>query len=465
MRLFFTLIFFLTLTLSACGGRTNAKFENLTPEQKQAFSIEEKRKFIHSLVCENFGDEIFRYKKDKVNKEFSHLHKYFYDYPFHFNILKANGLYELRKRQVQLMLEAKGIYSFDADFKDWNPPLVSELNCDTRLNEWVKLREEWEELRKVLPIEMYKQFTIWDRVGYWLEDATNWLGNMFNALLAFSIIAAVTIFSAKLHYELLIVKNRDSLFPLLIATPLSAMYFQMHLKKILDPTFTFWWRVLIATILLNLVFFLFSAIFNFFNRNKLSIDTKFTPKQEWESSITNIFCEKLCNLFDKGNLSQIDEMVSSDPELINSFNSNGLTPFQYLISKGSLLSEFDLAVANFLITRGADVNLPTHDERKWTPLHMITALGEATNEFHEKFTKLLLENNANPDATTPTGFTPLHFIAMNGSAESMGVLNQLIKFNPNPFATTSDGVTSWRMLWQHGQEVFEALENFEKRYF
>lgn len=54
---------------------------------------------------------------------------------------------------------------------------------------------------------------------------------------------------------------------------------------------------------------------------------------------------------------------------------------------------------------------------------------------------------------------------MNGSAESMGVLNQLIKFHPNPYATTSDGVTSWRMLWQHGQEVFDALEDYEKRYF
>ena len=254
MRLFFTFIFVVTITLSACGERTNAKFENLTPEQKQAFINEEKRTYIHSLVCENFGDEIFRYKKDKANNEFSHLHKYFYDYPFHFNILKANSLYELRKRQVQLMFEARGIYGFDTEFKDWNPPLMSELNCDERLSEWINLRDEWEELRKVLPIEMYKQFTIWDRVNFWLDDVTDWLSKMFYATLAFLIVAGVTIFSAKLHYELFIARNRDSLYPLLIATPLSAMYFQTHLKKILDPSFTFWWRVLIASVVLSLTF-------------------------------------------------------------------------------------------------------------------------------------------------------------------------------------------------------------------
>lgn len=464
MRLFYTLLFILTLTLSACVGRTNAKFENLTPEQKQAFITEEKRKYINSLVCEQFGDEIFRYKQDKVNKDFSQFHKYFYDYPFHFNILKANGLYELRKRQVQLILEAKGIYGFDADFKDWNPPLVSELNCDERLNEWVNLRNEWEELRKVLPIEMYKQFTIWDRVSYWLDDATDWLSKLFYAALAFLIIAAVTTYAAVLHYALLIKKNRDGLW-LLLVTPLSALYFQKHLTSLWDLNSNFWWRLVITSALLSLLFsciaFLAEKfIFKFSADNSSTLQKLKTPSQ-----VIRVLHEQICIAIDSQDIARIDELLSDNTDSLQFFDINGLTPFQYLISKGKSLNESDFLIAELLISYGADVNLPTLDEREWTPLHMIAALGEDANELHEKFTTLLLENSASPDATTPTGFTPLHFIAMNGSAESMGVLNQLIKFHPNPYATTSDGVTSWRILWQHGQEVFDALEDYEKRYF
>jgi hypothetical protein len=464
MRLFITLILFLTLTLSACGGRTNTKFENLTPEQKQVFITEEKRKYIHSLVCEKFGDEIFRYKQDKANRNFSHLHKYFYDYPFHFNILQASGLYELRKRQVQLMLEAKGIYGFDADFKDWSPPLMSELNCDERLNEWANLRDEWENLRKVLPIEMYKQFTLWDSFSYWLDDATDWLSKLFYATLAFLIIAAVTIYAAALHYELLIKKNRDGLW-LFLVTPLSALYFQKHLKSILDSNSTFWWRLLIASVLLSLLFSCIAFLSEklFFKNSKNNSST--LQKLKTPSQVLEVLHEQLRNEIDSQDIARIDDLLSVNTDSLKFFDINGLTPFHYLISKGQSLNESDFLIAELMISFGADVNLPTHDEKEWTPLHMISALGEHASEFHEKFTKLLLENGANPDATTRTGFTPLHFIAINGSAESMGVLNQLIKFHPNPFATTTDGVTSWRMLWQHGQEVFDALEDYEKRYF
>ena len=464
MRLFFTFIFVVTITLSACGERTNAKFENLTPEQKQAFINKEKRTYIHSLVCENFGDEIFRYKKDKANKEFSHLHKYFYDYPFHFNILKANSLYELRKRQVQLMFEARGIYGFDTEFKDWNPPLMSELNCDERLSEWINLRDEWEELRKVLPIEMYKQFTIWDRVNFWLDDVTDWLSKMFYATLAFLIVAGVTIFSAKLHYELFIARNRDSLYPLLIATPLSAMYFQTHLKKILDPSFTFWWRVLIASVVLSLTFSCISFFLKKVVFKKTSDNSNSSRDEKLDTQITTNLHELLTKAITSCDRSRINNLLSNSTEALNFFDSNGLTPFHFLLKKGRLLNESDLHIARLMISYGADVTLPTKDEREWTPLHMLASIGKDTNEYHGKIANLLLENGADPDSTTPLGYTPLHFIAMNGNLESLGVLQQLINFNANPYCTTSDGVTNWRILWQHGEEIFETLHAYEKRY-
>jgi ankyrin repeat protein len=117
-----------------------------------------------------------------------------------------------------------------------------------------------------------------------------------------------------------------------------------------------------------------------------------------------------------------------------------------------------------MISYGADVTLHTKDEREWTPLHMLASMGKDTNEYHGKIANLLLENGADPDSTTPLGYTPLHFIAMNGNLESLGVLQQLINFNANPYCTTSDGVTNWRLLWQHGEQIFETLHAYEKRY-
>ena len=77
---------------------------------------------------------------------------------------------------------------------------------------------------------------------------------------------------------------------------------------------------------------------------------------------------------------------------------------------------------------------------------------------------MLLEIGATVEAKTPRGWTPLHLIAINGAKESIGVLEKLIAHRANPFAIADDGVSNWRMLWQHGKEIFDLLDQYEKQY-
>lgn len=100
----------------------------------------------------------------------------------------------------------------------------------------------------------------------------------------------------------------------------------------------------------------------------------------------------------------------------------------------------------------------------WTPLHVVASLGEGTRPEHGEIAATLLDAGANVESNAPLGWTPLHMIAINGSSESIPVLNVLFRYKANPLALANDGITNWRMLWQHGQAIFSLIDQYEKKY-
>ena len=89
----------------------------------------------------------------------------------------------------------------------------------------------------------------------------------------------------------------------------------------------------------------------------------------------------------------------------NALNAKGESPLMIAAIKG------DIAVADQLIKKGADVN-----KTGWTPLHYAASGGNAD------IIKLLLEKNAYIDAESPNGTTPLMMASMYGSTAAVKLL-------------------------------------------
>jgi len=110
-------------------------------------------------------------------------------------------------------------------------------------------------------------------------------------------------------------------------------------------------------------------------------------------------------------------MLSKNPELVNSVNNDG-----------------------------------------WMPIHVLAAQGEDTSRIHLDMARELLRFGADANSLSPMGWTPIHLIAINGAAESVPVAKLLFQNGADVFATTGDGVSDWKLLWQHGQEVYDLFE-------
>ena len=110
-------------------------------------------------------------------------------------------------------------------------------------------------------------------------------------------------------------------------------------------------------------------------------------------------------------------MLSKNPELVNSVNNDG-----------------------------------------WMPIHVLAAKGEDTSRIHLEMVRELLRFGADANSLSPMGWRPVHLIAINGATESVPMAKLLFQNGANVFAATGDGVSDWKLLWQHGQEVYDLFE-------
>lgn len=125
-----------------------------------------------------------------------------------------------------------------------------------------------------------------------------------------------------------------------------------------------------------------------------------------------------------GDLTTVEALLKSNPDLVFSKKTNGNTPLHYAARWGRL------EVMELLLANKADVNARANNGQ--TPLH------SAAFSSWDKITELLLTKNANPNARDDQGWTPLHWTARLGHRDSTKLL---LTNNADVNARTADGLT------------------------
>jgi ankyrin repeat protein len=128
-----------------------------------------------------------------------------------------------------------------------------------------------------------------------------------------------------------------------------------------------------------------------------------------------------------GDLATVKTLLTAHPDLVNSQDTNGMTPLHFAAHNGSN------DMVEFLLTSKADVN--ARDKYGTTPLE------EAAQWGHKDVAELLLDNKADVNARDNFGWTPLHRAALRGRKD---VAELLLDKGADVNAKASDGATPLR---------------------
>ncbi len=127
-----------------------------------------------------------------------------------------------------------------------------------------------------------------------------------------------------------------------------------------------------------------------------------------------------------GQAERVRALVKSDPALANAFASDGFMPLGLAVFFGHP------ETVSVLLAAGADVNAPTRESMKVTPLHSAAAAR------HLAIARELIARGANVRAGADNGFTPLHEVAATGQIEFARLL---LEHGAEVNAKTKDGKT------------------------
>lgn len=119
-------------------------------------------------------------------------------------------------------------------------------------------------------------------------------------------------------------------------------------------------------------------------------------------------CTPLCKAADMGNLRMIKELEENGADILTR-DSEGNSLLHLAAREGNLLA------ARTLLDAGIDVNLKG-GWWEWTPLHI------AADNGNLPVAKLLIEKNANVEAKTSDGKTPLHLAKCNNDSSMCNFL-------------------------------------------
>ena len=127
-----------------------------------------------------------------------------------------------------------------------------------------------------------------------------------------------------------------------------------------------------------------------------------------------------------GRTARLVELIENDRSLANAYSPDGFTPLGFAVFFAHP------EVAKTLLNAGADVNLPSRESMKVTPLASAAAAKQT------EIARLLIAHGANVNARAASGHIPLHEAAGNGNVE---LVKLLIESGADVNAKTDDGKT------------------------
>ena len=144
---------------------------------------------------------------------------------------------------------------------------------------------------------------------------------------------------------------------------------------------------------------------------------------------------------------RVKTLVEQEPELVNACAPDGFQP----LGLAAFFGHTD--IAEYLLEKGAEVDSPSRNAMRVMPLHSAIA------NRHAAIVRLLLDHDANVNATQADDFTPLHEAAQNGMLD---VTQWLLErgANANP-PLSSSGKTPLTLAVEHKHEdVAELLRSY-----
>lgn len=143
---------------------------------------------------------------------------------------------------------------------------------------------------------------------------------------------------------------------------------------------------------------------------------------------------------------ELERILSKDKTQLVAYSNDGYTALDYACWFGRI------EVARHLISKGAQINSPSNNASKVTPLHAAVA-GK-----HLEIAEMLIKHGANVNAKQQNDVTPMHSAAQNGQA---AMIKLLIDNKADVHAKTSDGKTPSDLAKEKGlQEVVTYLAKY-----
>ena len=144
-----------------------------------------------------------------------------------------------------------------------------------------------------------------------------------------------------------------------------------------------------------------------------------------------------------GQIEMLKKAIADNPGVINHHASDGFT----LLGLACFFGHE--GIAEFLISAGADVNLPANNSLQVYPLHSAVAAKNIS------IARLLLQHGADVNAKQMSGITPLHSAAHNGQT---AMVELLLANNADKNSRTEEGKSPADMAEEAGfKEISESI--------
>ena len=139
-----------------------------------------------------------------------------------------------------------------------------------------------------------------------------------------------------------------------------------------------------------------------------------------------------------GRTGRAADLLARDARLVDAYSADGFTALGLAVFFGHE------EIARLLVAAGADVNRPSRNAIRVAPLHSAVESGSLA------LLDLLLSHGAHADPVEFLGATPLQSAAARGSRE---MVERLLKAGADPRRKTKDGKTAIDLARQYGHEA------------